>query len=464
MKKRIIAFISVFVMLTALIPSSALAQSIDRDIASTAAPGYDFSEDVWILFNGEIKRETFVLENKTDTLTLDDLNISLFGRFDGVLNTASYDLHIGFFEGWDDVSGKPIFRDAEAPYGLHSDPNGTERGWVKFDMYAEAKKGGGYEGITDLYEFVIADRHCLSDNIPDIDFGKIYKRDIADSPHPFYSVPLNRLQAPRVYDAGGNLLDVSQYAISYFEREEESAYSEDKPLGGMPLKAGRYFVRIEGKEPYYGVSYVDFDIIEAPELYALVRGSEKRYYDNNTIFVPAGDSVDIRFGANGSYGAMIIGWVSNDLEDEGFNVADDPVWFDDDPNAYAHISAEGLEPGTRGELVYNWYRLNDVFYDDSFHWDTAAPLWSGIVYIEVEPGSYDYLLGDADGDGEVTVTDATVLQRACAEMETGFDDAALMRGDVDGSGNIDIVDATYISRWLADISIPCDVNRPMKNA
>lgn len=57
-----------------------------------------------------------------------------------------------------------------------------------------------------------------------------------------------------------------------------------------------------------------------------------------------------------------------------------------------------------------------------------------------------YLRGDADGDGVVTITDATAIQRTLAEIPTAsfFEKAA----DVDGDG-LNIMDATNIQRYLA---------------
>lgn len=57
-----------------------------------------------------------------------------------------------------------------------------------------------------------------------------------------------------------------------------------------------------------------------------------------------------------------------------------------------------------------------------------------------------YLRGDADGDGFVTISDATTIQRTIAEIPTAsfFEKAA----DVDGDG-LNIMDATNIQRYLA---------------
>ena len=57
-----------------------------------------------------------------------------------------------------------------------------------------------------------------------------------------------------------------------------------------------------------------------------------------------------------------------------------------------------------------------------------------------------YLRGDADGDGEVTIADATVIQRTLANIPTPYIDKKA--ADVDGDG-MNITDATNIQRYLA---------------
>ena len=71
-----------------------------------------------------------------------------------------------------------------------------------------------------------------------------------------------------------------------------------------------------------------------------------------------------------------------------------------------------------------------------------------------------YLLGDADNDGSVDITDATKIQRILAYLETAENDLT-QRGDVNESGDLDILDATQIQRYLAHMAIlyPIDVER-----
>ena len=65
------------------------------------------------------------------------------------------------------------------------------------------------------------------------------------------------------------------------------------------------------------------------------------------------------------------------------------------------------------------------------------------------PTEKPVLLGDVDGDGEVTIFDATAIQRYLAGILSGpFNEEA---ADIDGDGDISIFDATYIQRMLAGL-------------
>ena len=64
------------------------------------------------------------------------------------------------------------------------------------------------------------------------------------------------------------------------------------------------------------------------------------------------------------------------------------------------------------------------------------------------------VIGDADGDGNVTLMDATAVQRFNANLYTGIYTVVLMNGDVDANGLLEIVDATYIMRHVTGIGIP----------
>ena len=59
-----------------------------------------------------------------------------------------------------------------------------------------------------------------------------------------------------------------------------------------------------------------------------------------------------------------------------------------------------------------------------------------------------YVLGDTDGNGFVTILDATHIQRILVQLETA-DEKTRIRGNVYGD-DLDILDATYIQRYLVD--------------
>ncbi len=71
----------------------------------------------------------------------------------------------------------------------------------------------------------------------------------------------------------------------------------------------------------------------------------------------------------------------------------------------------------------------------------------------------EILLGDVDGDGEVTILDATAVQRHLASIPTfAYNEAA---ADTDGDGGISIIDATYIQRWLASLFSNENIGKPI---
>ena len=62
-----------------------------------------------------------------------------------------------------------------------------------------------------------------------------------------------------------------------------------------------------------------------------------------------------------------------------------------------------------------------------------------------------YLLGDVDGDGEVTIVDATMIQRVLVNIPGAVINEAA--ADVDGDGEVTIIDATFIQRYLASVPV-----------
>lgn len=69
-----------------------------------------------------------------------------------------------------------------------------------------------------------------------------------------------------------------------------------------------------------------------------------------------------------------------------------------------------------------------------------------------------YIVGDADGDENISVLDATRVQRVLAGLASDEDGKSAMRGDVTGNG-LDIVDATLIQRFVAGFDDQNDIGK-----
>ena len=78
--------------------------------------------------------------------------------------------------------------------------------------------------------------------------------------------------------------------------------------------------------------------------------------------------------------------------------------------------------------------------------DGTAAIFSNVVTIT--PQESEYMIGDANMDGEITVTDATLIQKFCVGLATPENETARKLADVNGDGTISITDATLIQKYL----------------
>ncbi len=88
---------------------------------------------------------------------------------------------------------------------------------------------------------------------------------------------------------------------------------------------------------------------------------------------------------------------------------------------------------------------------------------TGIAVIygkEEQPTEPAGILGDIDGDEEITIVDATLLQRLVADIENSYTVSDRI-ADVDGDGEVTIFDVTFIQRWLAGIASIDDIGKPI---
>ena len=61
------------------------------------------------------------------------------------------------------------------------------------------------------------------------------------------------------------------------------------------------------------------------------------------------------------------------------------------------------------------------------------------------------MIGDVNGDGEITIDDATLIQRRAVELEV-FSDVQEQLADVNGDGRISILDVTCVQKYLAEFA------------
>ena len=93
------------------------------------------------------------------------------------------------------------------------------------------------------------------------------------------------------------------------------------------------------------------------------------------------------------------------------------------------------------------YTINFFCYSDEVEIDGKT--YTCDAYGNLSIKQPDYLLGDIDGDGEVTINDATMLQRYFAEFIDLTDDQ-LAVADVNEDGKVNIRDVTAIQRMVAE--------------
>ena len=70
------------------------------------------------------------------------------------------------------------------------------------------------------------------------------------------------------------------------------------------------------------------------------------------------------------------------------------------------------------------------------------------------------MLGDANLDGAVDITDATTVQRYDVMM-TELNETALWLADVDRNGQADIMDVTWLQRFEVGLKAPIGIGKPI---
>ncbi len=157
---------------------------------------------------------------------------------------------------------------------------------------------------------------------------------------------------------------------------------------------------------------------------------------------------------------------------EAVTIPDSVVYI----GAYAFDSCENLASvtipasvTTIGNFAFGYsfdYDNDDMIKAEGFsiqgYNGTAAEQYAndnGLTFISLGDKPSGMILGDADNDGEVTILDATVIQRHIAELSTeSYNEAA---ADADQDGMVTIMDATSIQRHIAELPTNENIGNPI---
>lgn len=152
-----------------------------------------------------------------------------------------------------------------------------------------------------------------------------------------------------------------------------------------------------------------------------------------------------------SQGSMDEYWIdATDRDSEG-------IWTDHEGNLLTYTNWQSGEPNNDFNVEQYGFILKS-----SKQWADLkgyAANYRKIGFIcEYEPKTV--ILGDANGNGKVDITDATVIQRYLTGLSVSYPEETLMNADVDGDGVLTILDTTFIQRHVTKINTPYPIGEP----
>lgn len=123
---------------------------------------------------------------------------------------------------------------------------------------------------------------------------------------------------------------------------------------------------------------------------------------------------------------------------------------------------ESFEPVTINGFSdkYNYGARSLLSTDKGLYIGTANPFYGTQLFLLTNNKDRQDILGDVDGDGAVTVVDATTIQRVVADIEVSSYNP--VTADTDGDGDVSIVDASLIQRWLVDLKVSVGIGEPIQ--
>lgn len=174
--------------------------------------------------------------------------------------------------------------------------------------------------------------------------------------------------------------------------------------------------------------------IDDPQIFNIYKGDECKL-KNTTVTVKKNES-----------NQYVFSWF-NVYAKTGYDLK---IWQNDTQNDNVYQIIPDAKSGVTVKLPMGTYRACVDAYN---HFERKT---SNILTFIVENNA---ILGDTDGDGEITISDVTMLQRFLAELSIPTTEEQMMCGDVDNSGELEVSDATVIQRYLADMTIPYEIGK-----
>lgn len=134
------------------------------------------------------------------------------------------------------------------------------------------------------------------------------------------------------------------------------------------------------------------------------------------------------------------------------NIATDGGMLDELRNEYSELFARNFTVYNIGYACSNYQLPPLATYEDNYqylrNWCNERNSW---LFDYFDLFSYEYVRGDADGNGIVNLIDATMIQRALAHMEVTDDDGRMTLRAAVSQHALSVTDSTILQRYLASI-------------
>ena len=140
------------------------------------------------------------------------------------------------------------------------------------------------------------------------------------------------------------------------------------------------------------------------------------------------------------------------------NISADGGLLDSLRAEYAELFSRNFSVWRVSRWWLNYQKVPLSTYDDNYRflktWCTERNEWLTEYY---GLSRYDYVSGDADGNGEIEILDATLSQRVLALIAEDPDGLIALRAAL-SEDMLDITDVTAVQRFLADMETPVVLN------